>query len=117
MLGQQRAQPAVGRDVGGVGFDDQLLAIEDDQVRLRHVVPERVKEARRDHLGARRQFGRLWRVEAQQVHLVVRRPGTRSWAASPDLRASRTRQGPAVEGGSASPLPRRSSSALSRARP
>ena len=38
-------------------IDDQAVAVEHDQICLRHVVPERVKEARRDHLGARGQFG------------------------------------------------------------
>ena len=49
------------------------------QVRFRDVVAERVKEARRDHLGAGRQFGSVSRVEAQQVDAVVRVPEHERW--------------------------------------
>ena len=74
VLGEKLAHLRVGRDVGRVRLDHELIAIEQRQVRFRDVVAERVKEARRDHLGAGRQFGRVSRVEAQQVDPVVRVP-------------------------------------------
>jgi hypothetical protein len=58
VFGPKLAYSRVGGDVGGVGLDHEVSAIEEGQVRFRDVIPERVKDARRDHLGARRQFGR-----------------------------------------------------------
>ena len=72
VLGAKRAHLGVGGDVGRIRLDHELLAIEHGQVGFRDVVAERVKEARRDHLGAGRQLGRVPRVEAQQVDPVVR---------------------------------------------
>jgi hypothetical protein len=54
LLGKELAYACIGRDVARVRGDNELFAIEGDQVRFRNVIAKRVKEARRDHLGAGR---------------------------------------------------------------
>ena len=71
VLGEQRAQLADRGQLGGVVLDDQPFAIEDDQVGFRDVVAERVEDARRNHLGAGRQFRGLGRIETQQEQVFA----------------------------------------------
>ena len=77
--GEKRAHIRVGGDVGRIRLDHELIAIEPDQGGIRDVISERMKEARRDHLGSGRQLGRLSRIEAQEVDPIVRISEHEQW--------------------------------------
>ena len=99
VLREKRTGFGVGGHDGGVRLDDQAFALEQGQVGFRDVITERVKEARRDHLGAGRQFGRAARIETQQVDAVVLVAKHQQWPRAPGSLPAGRAMDPSVDGG------------------